>query len=82
MYVNGHAEELRSLFVAHEGKQPLMIDVSPNLVWTWTWGEFTQQMVSLIQKNVMDADLKDWLMPNFTTTTFDDKSVAAILMMG
>jgi hypothetical protein len=45
-------------------------------------GAFAQKMTTLIHQNITDAELKDWIMPNFTTTTHNDKSVAAIIMMG
>jgi hypothetical protein len=41
-------------------------------------GEFAQKMTTLIQDNVADLYIEEWLMQNFTTTTPNDKSVAAI----
>jgi len=39
-------------------------------------------MTQLIQENVVDPQLRELIMPNFSTTTDEDKSVAAIIMMG
>ena len=39
-------------------------------------------MTMLIQANIKDLELREWVTPNFTTTTDNDKSVAAIVMMG
>jgi hypothetical protein len=41
-----------------------------------------RRMTSLIQANVKDPDLRDWIMPAFSTTTVDDRTTAAVLMMG
>ncbi|KAJ5899883.1 hypothetical protein N7495_004627 [Penicillium taxi] len=39
-------------------------------------------MTKAIEKNVVDEELRTWIMPDFTTTTESDKVVAAVLMMG
>ncbi|OCL04817.1 hypothetical protein AOQ84DRAFT_441846 [Glonium stellatum] len=82
MFVNANAEEVRSLFVDHEGKKNLAIDVRPFPVWDLDMGKFAQDMMLLIEKNIVDSELKAWIEPKFTTTTDDDKSVAAMVMMG
>ncbi|KAJ7285314.1 hypothetical protein C8J57DRAFT_1671875 [Mycena rebaudengoi] len=38
-------------------------------------------MTSLIEKNVLDPALREWVLPNFSTTTVNDTTVSAILMM-
>lgn len=81
MYVNGHSEELRHLFVKHKGQKDLIIDTGDVPIWNFNIGHLAQEMTHLISANVVDSELKDWIMPNFTTTTDDDKSTAAILMM-
>lgn len=81
MYVNGHAEELRSLFVSHKDKKDLYIDTGMTRIWKFDFGQMAQVMTKLIDENVIDKELREWIMPNFTTTTDIDKSVAAILMM-
>ncbi|KAF9529371.1 hypothetical protein CPB83DRAFT_875519 [Crepidotus variabilis] len=53
-FVNANSEELRSSFVAHEGKKTL---------------------------EVVDKDLKDWILPNFSTTTNNDTVIFAVIMM-
>jgi hypothetical protein len=46
------------------------------------YGLFARRMTGLIQENVKDPDFRDWIMPTFSTTTVDDRSTAAVLMMG
>ncbi|KDR78614.1 hypothetical protein GALMADRAFT_244066 [Galerina marginata CBS 339.88] len=70
LYVNAHAEDLRNHFVAHEGKK--------NYV---DFGDIARQMADLIHENVVDKDLKDWILPDFTTTSHSDIVVCAVMMM-
>lgn len=76
-FINAHAEELRSFFVAHEGQKDLEVvsDVAD-------FGQMAQKMTHMIAKNVVDPGLRDWVMPSFTTTTDCDKVVGAVLFMG
>ncbi|KDQ55839.1 hypothetical protein JAAARDRAFT_208606 [Jaapia argillacea MUCL 33604] len=67
-YINANAEELRSQFVAHEGKKQLV-------------GKFALVMTEKLDENLVDKDLKEWIMPTFTTTTVIDTTIFAIQMM-
>ncbi|ODM14865.1 hypothetical protein SI65_09617 [Aspergillus cristatus] len=80
-YVNAHAEELRSFFVAHEGQKELTV-VEAGTIHTVDLGALAVKMTNEIQKNVLDPELQKWIMPEFSTTTANDKVVAAIQMMG
>ncbi|PUU76898.1 hypothetical protein B9Z19DRAFT_1028066 [Tuber borchii] len=82
MFVNGNSEDLRTQFVAHQGKKELVIDIRPQSISDIDMGGFAQAMTHLIQENVVDPQLRELIMPNFSTTTYDDKSVASIVMMG
>ena len=79
-YVNAHSEELRDLFVAHEGKKELRIDMEGSR-YTVDFGWFAEEMGRLLEKNVVDRELREWIVPNFTTTTGEDTIVASVLMM-
>ncbi|KAF3036067.1 hypothetical protein E8E12_005987 [Didymella heteroderae] len=80
-YINAHAEELRNYFVAHEGQKELTV-YAVGTIHTVDLGTLAQHMTREIQNNVKDPDLQAWIMPDFTTTTDSDRSVAAVLMMG
>jgi len=82
MFVNGNSEHLRSQFVAHQGKKELIIDAGPQRIEDVDMGKLAQSMTQLIHENVVDPQLRELIMPNFSTTTDDDESVAAIAMMG
>jgi hypothetical protein len=80
-YVNAHAEELRHLFVAHEGQKELVVE-EVGTVDSVDFGALAERMTHLIQENVIDPDLREWIIPDFSTTTNSDRVVASVLMMG
>ncbi|KAB2568876.1 hypothetical protein BFW01_g2975 [Lasiodiplodia theobromae] len=80
-FINANAEQLRSFFVAHEGKKTLEV-VSAGTEGTVDFGALAQCMTHLIAKNVVDPDLRTWVMPAFSTTTEEDRVVGSILFMG
>ena len=76
-YVNNHAEQLREHFVDHTGKRKLTAKLDDMNI-----PAFASQMAGLIHANIKDAEFRDWIMPNFTTTDQNDKITASIIMMG
>ena len=82
LYINEHAEELRSFFVAHEGQKELWIIYGSGSIHTVDMGDFAQRMGGLLSKNVNDPELHPWIIPAFSTTTAQDCVVASVIMMG
>ncbi|MCJ1466314.1 hypothetical protein MMC07_004933 [Pseudocyphellaria aurata] len=80
-YVNANAEKLRSTFVAHEGQKELVIH-DGGTIHTYDFGIFAKRMTGELEKSVLDKDLRRWIMPSFSTTTYTDQVVAAVVMMG
>jgi hypothetical protein len=80
-FVTARAELLRANFVAHEGKDELTIVAMPATRYTVDFGHIARQMAGLIEKNVVDPALRAWATPNFTTTTPNDTTVGAVLLM-
>ena len=82
LFVNGEgrAEQLRSVFVAHEGKRELTI-VENGTRHTVDFGGMAKRMTDLIDENVIDPTLREWIIPNFTTTTPTDVVAASVIMM-
>ncbi|KAJ7206904.1 hypothetical protein GGX14DRAFT_366971 [Mycena pura] len=80
-FVNGRAELLRANFVAHEGKRELVITSIPATRYTVDFGHVARQMTGLVEKNVVDPTLRAWATPGFTTTTVNDTTVGAVLLM-
>ena len=81
-YINCHAEELRGMFVAHQGKKELEIVFEMGDRYSVDFGVFAQRMTNLIDENVLDPELREWVLPAFSTTTEHDQIVASILLMG
>lgn len=80
-YINDNAEDLRDLFVSHDGKQELRVE-SPGTVDTVDLGKMATAMTDEMDKFIHDKEWKGWFLPNFTTTTDVDTATAAVLMMG
>lgn len=80
-YINANAEDLRSFFVAHEGQKELET-FEGGIIDTADFGKIALKFTKLIEENVVDRELRDWIMPDFSTTTESDSVVAAVLMMG
>ncbi|KAG8821359.1 hypothetical protein FRC17_009844 [Serendipita sp. 399] len=79
-YVNANAEALRSKFVAHEGKRELEI-IADGTRYTVNFGKMATDMGDLLQKNIVDQTLREWVIPNFTTTTPNDVVICSVMMM-
>lgn len=80
-HINANAEKLRSFFVEHEGQKHLEV-IANGTIDTLDFGALAERMTQLIAKNVKDPELRDWVMPAFTTTTDSDIATAAVLFMG
>lgn len=83
-YINDHSEEFRSRFVDHEGKKKLEIRVmSPFIEYTTEshWNAFLSQMADKIDENIKDKELRNWFVPDFSTTTQRDRIVGGIQLM-
>ncbi|XP_047131446.1 uncharacterized protein LOC105845175 [Hydra vulgaris] len=80
-YVDKHAEEMRNLFVNHEGKKVLTVisDVGGNTV--NDWAGLIKKISNLIVENT-EANLRDFIEPQFSTTTPNDSLIARVALMG
>lgn len=74
-YMQAHAEEVRHLFVGHEGQETIYVE-------DYTWTDVLWRFKDEIQARVKTPWLRDWIVPDFSTTTADDVMTANVLMMG
>jgi hypothetical protein len=80
-HVNANAEQLRKLFVAHEGKKMIMIDRddfvkgSATNDWQGCFSQFSDQIAEHIGKK------RDLVVSNFTTTDAVSKAASEIVLM-
>ncbi|KAE8444443.1 hypothetical protein EG329_000534 [Mollisiaceae sp. DMI_Dod_QoI] len=85
IYINKHADELRHMFVDHEGQKFLEIidlkDIKGDSLFGVDWGKFSFKMSKMIADNIKDPSLREWILPQFTTTTKVDQAIASIMMM-
>jgi hypothetical protein len=80
IYVNKYSEDLRTVFVKHEGKQELIVqDIE---VMSQDLSIMSIKMVDKMKEHLEDENLVNWVLPNFSTTTHKDTSIFAMLMMG
>lgn len=79
LYVNSRAEALRHSFVNFDGKENLRVKFRAR-VDEVPIGNFISKILKLIRKNI-DPAVFDWISPNFTTTTENDKLTAGVAMM-
>ncbi|KAK3986031.1 hypothetical protein QBC44DRAFT_273715 [Cladorrhinum sp. PSN332] len=80
-FITAHAEDLRSVFVSHQGQKDLVVEQIATFE-TANYGMFAQQMAAEIGKNVKDPDIVGWALPDFSTTTDTDRVAGAVLLMG
>ncbi|KAG2374796.1 hypothetical protein C9374_010540 [Naegleria lovaniensis] len=80
LYVNAHSEELRSKFVDFEGKKQLTV-IGDGTLFTANYEELSAQMTFEIAKNIKDPSVREWIMPDFTTTKDVDRMVGAVVLM-
>lgn len=80
-YINANAEKMRHFFVDHKGKKELEV-IDRRSMDSADFGILAERMTHMIAKNVKDPELRDWVMPSFSTTTAPDRVVGSILLMG
>ena len=65
----------------HEGKKELVLFIPPTTLQGIDWDAAGAGMADLLDENLVDKDLKNWIIPSFSSTTMVDKTVSAMLMM-
>jgi hypothetical protein len=82
-YVQTHSEEVRHMFVQHQGRKELRLQTGIAELTGYTKEEWELQidrMITLILEN-SNKDIMEWMQPSFTTTTPRDKMVTKLIMM-
>lgn len=80
LYVHDHVEELRGHFVSHKCKERLLIKTDipfAHVDISTVAQEFTYRM----KEKMISPEVRDWIIPNFTTTTENDVAIASTTMM-
>jgi hypothetical protein len=81
VYINKHAEDLRKIFVNHQGKKELLIERPDFFLGKHNpWNEVIDQFVEKIEENT-NNDIAIHLKADFTTTTKISAVVSEIVIM-
>lgn len=80
-YVNAHAEELRSVFVAHDGQKEVTVSAA-GTIHTVDIGALAVELTTEMDRHIVDEGLRAWILPDFSTTEPSDLVTAAVIMMG
>lgn len=78
-YVNKHAEEMREIFVSHQGKKELVV-TDVGTIKSVNWDILIARLSGLIEQNTT-TDVKEWMEPNFSTTTTLSRTVGSLCLM-
>ena len=73
LYIQKNAEDLRHIFVQHEGQRHLEVQVD-----SMDFNEAAPLFLDELKKNVSDPSFVNWFMPDFSTTVSRDKIVACV----
>jgi len=81
LFVNANAEQLRGCFVAHEGRKTLTVRQAADLNTADYAGLLSRDMIRKMRNAITDAEVCDWILPDFSTTTDDDRVVGSVVLM-
>ncbi|KDQ07427.1 hypothetical protein BOTBODRAFT_60011 [Botryobasidium botryosum FD-172 SS1] len=79
LFVNAHSGELEKQFVAHAGKKKLAVERESTSE-TADRGLLTQECINHLRSNLVDKELSQWILPDFTTTSLSDNTICAITL--
>lgn len=80
LFIEMHADELRDKFVSHQGKTCLKVE-GPGTLRHAPYDWFATEMAQKIQAHVKDPSIRDWVMPDFSTTTPEDRVAGSIVLL-
>ncbi|KAJ4024565.1 hypothetical protein NW752_003134 [Fusarium irregulare] len=73
--MSAHSETLRDMFVEFDGREKIVVEGD-------SWEGMITSFGEELNHRVKTKWLKDWILPNFSTSTPQDDVTATILMMG
>ncbi|XP_037039491.1 uncharacterized protein LOC119076690 [Bradysia coprophila] len=79
-YINNNAEEFRSQFINLDGKRELVVAIDGSLR-SAPYDLVVTKLTEAIDENLVDKTVKNWILPNFSTTTADDIISCGIVFM-
>ena len=79
-YVNANAEELRETIWSRKHQKTLSVHCDLPLG-GYDWEHFPEKIVGMLGNYVNDDKLKEWILPDFSTTEAKDTAACSIAMM-
>ena len=79
-YVEANSETLRDKFVEHKEKKDLVVK-NDSTIFSTDYPKLCKLMTEQISASIKDPTIKDWAIPNFSTTTPTDRVVGAVVLM-
>lgn len=80
--INDHAEDFRSILVAHEGKKELTVDCGRTFPATPEgWKALLPEFARKISENIKDPEVSNLMECNFSTTSTVEATVSTITLM-
>ncbi len=64
----------------HEGQKELTV-YAVGTRYTVDFGAMSKEMGRVLKENVVDKGLRDWIIPDFSTSTENDRVVSSVIMM-
>ncbi|KAL5501091.1 hypothetical protein ACEPAH_9478 [Sanghuangporus vaninii] len=80
-YVNAHSEELRDIFVSHEGKTELQVVYERATLRSFDYSRAAIDFSLLLKGRIKDDSFYDFVIPSFSTTTRNDEVICSVMMM-
>lgn len=80
-YINKHAEEFRTKFVKFEGKKELRLGALAASIRSAPYDLLVKAMSEQIHENLVDPEVKKWILPSFSTTTDNDLVTVGVIFM-
>ena len=78
---NSQKESVRKMFVEHEGKKDITVQVPDRSIYTVNYSRFFDQITKAIKENVKVPEFVDGMTADFSTTTLVQKIVSQITLM-
>lgn len=80
-YVNAESrvEALRDRFVKHAGQKEIVVEVNATLE-TVPYDEVLDTFSKVVDRELVD-EIRAWVQPSFSTTRWEDRTVASVIMM-
>ncbi len=81
IYINRYAKELRNKIVDFEGKEKITVYSNDTPENKSTQEHLMEVFSNKISDKIKDKELRNWVLPDFTTTTKNDRTVGSIILM-